>query len=167
MPRTMRVVMPRSQINRRPYDVPANIADVCTSGRHRGTAVGNSWHRMDIVRCPHGHRAMSQPMCTKILPWDRAALGRRPAGFRPEIGRFPYGNPTMEHTSYDHRGIIGRTPSDVRRITVRCPACKSLHPTFSLCECFIKRFQMNISCKISDEGMTHITANPPQQLHRS
>ena len=113
MPRTTWVVMPRSQINRRPYDVPANIADVCTSGRHRGTAVGNSWHRMDIVRCPHGHRAMSQP----IVPKYCHEIGRRPAGFRPEIGRFPYGNPTMEHTSYDHRGIIGQTPEDYRAMS--------------------------------------------------
>ena len=51
-------VMPRSQISRRPYDVPtsANVADVGASGPHRGTGEWNSWHRTDIVRCPDGNR---------------------------------------------------------------------------------------------------------------
>ena len=49
---------------------------------------------------------------TYILPLDRAAPSRRSWGFRHEIDRSPQGNPTTEHTSYDHRGIISRTPSD-------------------------------------------------------
>ena len=51
-------LMPRSQISRRPYDVPtsANVADVGASGPHRGTGEWNSWHRTDIVRCPDGNR---------------------------------------------------------------------------------------------------------------
>ena len=127
---------------------------------HIGTASGNCCREF---LASDGHRKMSARTsrdvpadCTKILPWDRAASGGLPSGNRPI--------PLRE--SHDGTHIV-RSSAGRQRITVRCPACKSLHQTLSLCECFIKRFQMNISCKISDGGMTHITANPPQPLHRS
>ena len=41
--------------------------DMGTMSLFRGSTEGNFWHQMDIVRCPHGSRTMSEPTWTNIL----------------------------------------------------------------------------------------------------
>ena len=118
---------------------------------HIGTASGNYCREF---LASDGHRKMSARTSRDVPADVYQNIAMRSGGARPASGGLPSGNrPIPLRESHDGTHIVrssGDHRPDIRRITVRCPACKSLHPTLSLCECFIKRFQMNISCKISD-----------------
>ena len=137
---------------------------------HRAASV-NSWRefltsagfRKMTGRQSHGHRTMSQPMWTKMLPWDQAAPGRWPAGARrasvrkladSRKGILRWGT---NHTIIRSSGIIGRTPSLVPIITVQCPTWKFILPSLVLCEYFttFKMKVWHISLQIHHNSFTN------------
>ena len=157
-------LMPRSQISRRPYDVPtsANVDDVCASGRHRGTAEGNSWHRVDIVRLPDGNRTDIGRCLSRCGPKCCREIRRHPAGVRwasvrksadslKGIPRWSTNRTIVAGSSAGRRGWSGRLLYDGRHENLFARLL----------------YYVNIFHKISDQCVTHITVNPPQRLHIS
>ena len=151
-------LMPRSQISRRPYDVPtsANVADVGASGPHRGTGEWNSWHRTDIVRCPEGNRTEIGRCPSRCGPKFRV----RSAGGRPAAGGRPSGNRTViVRESYDGEHIVGSS-GDHRQDAAGDPGdCRTMSGT-RICSCALGIHSVNILYKALDA----IMARPPQHL---